>query len=156
VTRFDDELRRLAADMHAAMAAAKGVGLAAPQVGISARILVLNPSGKPEDALTLVNPVLSLDEGSESGEEGCLSFPGIYAEVERAATLRVDAQDLTGGTIRRELSGFVARIVQHEFDHLEGVLFVDRFSSADKLRARKHLRALEERFKEKLPATKSR
>lgn len=154
VTAFDGTLRRLAADMHTTMAAAKGVGLAAPQVGISLRLLVLNPSGKSEDALTLVNPVLTLDRATELGDEGCLSFPGVWAEVSRAVGIHVEAQDLTGAPLRLELRDYVARIVQHEFDHLEGILFVDRFSPADKLRVRKALRALEERHQEKVAAPK--
>jgi peptide deformylase len=153
VTRFDDDLRRTAAEMHETMAKAKGVGLAAPQVGLSIRLLVLNPTGRPEDALTLVNPKLALDKGEALGDEGCLSFPGIWSEIARAPKLVVEAQDLDGKEIRLELADYVARIVQHEFDHLDGILFIDRMSPADKLRTRKALRSLEDKYQEKLAAT---
>ncbi len=152
VTSFDAELRRIAEDMHSAMARAKGVGLAAPQVGLSLRLLVLNPSGKASDALTLVNPTLGPIRATELGEEGCLSFPGIYAEVLRARTIAVEARDLSGAPIRLELEDFVARIAQHEFDHLEGILFTDRMSPADKLRARSALRTLEQRYAQRVQA----
>lgn len=156
VTVFDAELRRTAEAMHGAMAIAKGVGLAAPQVGLSIRLLVLNPTGKPEDAVTLVNPRLAPHAGEEWGEEGCLSFPGIWAEVARAPSLVVEAQGLEGQPIRMEAAGYLARIVQHEFDHLEGVLFIDRMTPADRLRVRKGLRVLEDRYQQKLAGTGTR
>lgn len=149
ITQFDDNLRKLADEMHATMAKAKGVGLAAPQVGLSIQLLVLNSSGKAADAKTLVNPKLTLVKGGELGEEGCLSFPGIWGEILRAPSLAVEAQDVSGNPIQLELSGYVARIVQHEFDHLEGILFIDRLSPADKIRIRKMLKNLEARFQER-------
>ncbi|HKD99558.1 MAG TPA: peptide deformylase [Planctomycetota bacterium] len=145
VERFDDELRSTAAAMHETMARAKGVGLAAPQVGLGIRLLVVNPTGKPENALTLVNPVIRSKRGEVVGEEGCLSFPNIWAEVSRAGSIVVEAQDETGRPLRLELDGFAARIVQHEHDHLEGILFVDRMSPADRVRVKSALVALEER-----------
>jgi peptide deformylase len=149
VERFDAGLRAIAEEMHRTMAAAKGVGLAAPQVGLSIQLLVLNPTGKAEDALTLVNPKLVLAKGELWGEEGCLSFPGVWSEISRAPSLAVEAQDLEGKPIRLDLEGYVARIVQHEFDHLDGILFIDRMSPADRVRVKKSLRALEDRYQEK-------
>lgn len=142
VEAFDEELSATVRAMFETMARARGVGLAAPQVGLRRRILVLNATGKPEDALALVNPVLVDRSGPPVVfEEGCLSFPGIYAEIERPERCTVEAFDVDGLALRLELDGFVSRIVQHEHDHLEGVLLIDRMSPADKLR---HRAALEE------------
>lgn len=150
VTAFDDNLKKIAAQMHETMAKAKGVGLAAPQVGLSLQLLVLNPTGKIQDALTLVNPKLILTKGGVPGEEGCLSFPGIYSEIERAPSLVVEAQNADGAPVRLELSDYIARIVQHEFDHLDGILFIDRMSPADRVRVRGVLKNLEAKYQEKL------
>lgn len=147
VARFDAELRATADAMHAAMAKAKGVGLAAPQVGLPLALLVLNASGDRAGAITLVNPKISRKTGEAIGEEGCLSFPSIYAEIARAESLVVEAQDVEGKPIRLELADFVARIVQHEFDHLDGVLFIDRMSPADRVRVKSQLKALEDRYR---------
>jgi peptide deformylase len=146
VTDFGEDLHRTVEAMFQRMVASKGVGLAAPQVGISRRILVLNPTGErgPED-LVLVNPAIVARTGAETlYDEGCLSFPGIYAEVKRPDRCTVRAQGLDGATFEREFDGFVSRIIQHEYDHLEGVLLVDRMSPADKLRHRAALQELVE------------
>ena len=150
----DDAVRALAAAMFEVMYGAKGVGLAAPQVGIKRRLMVLDPSGGPEDggtsedALAFVNPVLVETSGPATKfDEGCLSFPGIYAQVERPERCRIEAQDLEGNRVEREFDGFVSRVVQHEYDHLEGVLLVDRMSPADKLRNRAELEELVERYR---------
>lgn len=148
VVKFDEALRRTAEAMHETMARSKGVGLAAPQVGLSISLLVLNATGDPDDAITLVNPKIARKVGDVIGEEGCLSFPSIYAEIARAPSIVVEAQDVEGKPIRLELADFVARIVQHEFDHLDGVLFIDRMSPADRVRVKGALRALEDRFRE--------
>jgi len=150
VEAFDQELRDFVAAMFATMRASKGVGLAAPQVGVKKRVLVLNPTGDtdPEQDLVLINPtIVSRDGEKDSMEEGCLSFPGIYASVTRPERCTVEAQDLDGNPIRAEYDGFVSRIIQHEYDHLEGVLLVDRMSSADKLRNKGALEDLVERHR---------
>lgn len=148
VERFDEELRATVEAMFECMANAKGVGLAAPQVGLRQRLLVLNPTGAPEDALTLVNPEIRERSGPEVlFEEGCLSFPGIYAEVLRPETCKVDFSDAAGKRQSLEVGGFVSRIIQHEYDHLEGVLLVDRMSAADKHRHKAALEELVKRFK---------
>jgi peptide deformylase len=126
----------------------KGVGLAAPQVGLKQRILVLNPSGDPKDDLVLVNPRIVARGGAQTlFDEGCLSFPGIYAEIRRPERCTLEALDVAGRAIGTEYTGFTSRIIQHEYDHLEGVLLVDRMSPADKLRNRTALEELVARFK---------
>jgi peptide deformylase len=148
VAQFDAELARFVEAMHARMEKSQGVGLAAPQVGFRRRILVLNATGLPEDALTLVNPeILERSGPPTSFEEGCLSFPGIYAEVLRPERCRVRAFDVGGNPIEAEYEGFQSRIIQHEYDHLEGVLLVDRMSPADKLRHKAALEELVGRYK---------
>lgn len=149
VTVFDQQLRELAARMFEAMYAEGGVGLAAPQVGIEQKLLVLNPAGSKDDRsgeLVLLNPRITKKKAREFGEEGCLSFPGIYAEVERFVDITVTFQDLDGREQTLQASSWLARIIQHELDHLDGVLFVDRLTAADKLRVRGKLEELEQRF----------
>jgi peptide deformylase len=127
----------------------KGVGLAAPQVGISRSLLVHNPSGERQHAdqeLVLINPRITEKKGKEWGEEGCLSFPGIYGEVQRAQRVHVQALGLDGTPIDLVAEDFLARVIQHEMDHLKGIIFVDRFSPADKIRVRSQLEELEDRF----------
>ncbi|MEM7309455.1 MAG: peptide deformylase [Planctomycetota bacterium] len=155
VEAFDDELRATVEAMYELMYASQGVGLAAPQVGLRKRILVLNPTGKPEDELTLINPVLIEKSGPEvMFEEGCLSFPAIYAEIERPDRCRVEACDVDGNPIQGEYEGFISRIIQHEQDHLEGVLLVDRMSPADKQRHRAALEDLVEGYKRRQGASR--
>jgi peptide deformylase len=146
VTVFDAALRDLAARMLEAMYAEGGVGLAAPQVAIEQKLLVLNPTGSADDRqdeLVLANPVITRKKGREFGEEGCLSFPGIQAEVERWIDITIAYRDLAGAEQTMQASGWLARIIQHELDHLEGILFIDRLTPADKLRVRSKLEELE-------------
>jgi peptide deformylase len=126
VETFDDDLARLADRMKRLMLDASGVGLAGNQVGILQRIVVMQPS-PDEDAITLVNPRI-VDRGSEReiAEEGCLSLQGVLVPVERHVTLAVEALDETGEDVRLELEELAARVVQHELDHLDGVLILDR------------------------------
>ncbi len=156
VAAFDEELRAIVAAMFERMEQSKGVGLAAPQVGLKSRILVLNPTGERKDELALINPEIIARSGPETlFDEGCLSFPGIYAEIRRPERCKVRAFDVEGRTIEAEYSGFQSRIIQHEYDHLEGVLLVDRMSPADKLRNRAALEELVARFK-RVAAEKTR
>jgi peptide deformylase len=150
VEAFDASLARLADEMFVAMYAQRGVGLAAPQVAIEQALLVLNPTGDRDDAdqaLAMVNPEVVSKKGKEWGEEGCLSFPGIYAEVERAQAIVVGYQDLAGAQKELRADGFLARVIQHEMDHIGGVLFVDRLSSVEKLRVKPLLAEMERRYK---------
>jgi len=157
VTVFDAEVERIVAGMFDRMYASKGVGLAAPQVGLRRRILVLNPTGEPEHALAFVNVEILERSGPVTlFDEGCLSFPGIYAEVERPDRCRVRARDLLGNPIEQEFEGFTSRILQHEYDHLEGILLVDRMSPADKVRHKAALEELVARYKAERPAAASR
>ncbi len=148
VTAFDADLGAMVRAMFDRMYKSSGVGLAAPQVGIKARVLVLNESGEPHDELVLINPELLERSGQPTKyEEGCLSFPEIFAEVERPNLCKVRAQDIEGNVFEAEYEGFQSRIVQHEFDHLEGVLLVDRMSPADKLKNKIALENLIEHYK---------
>jgi peptide deformylase len=150
VATFDGELRSVVEAMFARMRASKGVGLAAPQVGLSRRILVLNSTGEEKDDVALINPTLVARTGPATlFDEGCLSFPGIYAEITRPERCTVVAQDLEGQRIEKEYTGFESRIIQHEYDHLEGVLLVDRMSPAEKQANKAALAELVERYKRK-------
>jgi peptide deformylase len=155
VEAFDEELRAIVTGMFERMYASKGVGLAAPQVGLKRRILVLNASGEPGEGraaaeLVLVNPrILERSGPSTVLEEGCLSFPGIYADVERPESCRVRAFRPDGTAFEETYGGFTSRIIQHEYDHLEGVLLVDRMSPADRLRNKAALEELVAKYKRK-------
>ena len=142
VTAFDAELGARVTEMFTIMYEEKGVGLAAPQVGWSSRVLVLNPTGHRRDeaqALAVVNPRILKRWGKQRAEEGCLSFPDIFVEVDRAAGVRLAWQDLTGAAHEEDFNDFPARILQHEIDHLDGVLLVHRMSPVDKIRWRREL-----------------
>lgn len=131
VTEFNDELRALVDDMFESMYAAKGIGLAAPQIGLSKRLTVIDVSfkEKPEDKIVLVNPEIVSREGKQYEEEGCLSLPEIREKVSRAAKVRVKAQDLQGKWFEMEGEELLARAFQHEIDHLDGILFFRRVSA---------------------------
>jgi peptide deformylase len=144
VESFDAELAELARDMLETMYAAPGVGLAAPQVGIEKRLIVVDVSGgeEPNAAHVLVNPEIEEQEGSAIETEGCLSIPGLTDKVERPATIRVRAQDLTGEPTTLRAAGWLARAICHELDHIDGILFVDRLRGLRKERARRQLKRL--------------
>jgi peptide deformylase len=131
VTEFDDDLRKLIADMFETTYAEQGVGLAAPQVGVSKRIVTIDLSvGKvPEDRLVLVNPEIIWSEGRAYEEEGCLSFPEIREKVVRAAKVRVRAQDEHGKWFETDGDNLLARCFQHEIDHVDGMVFLLRMSA---------------------------
>ncbi len=131
VTVFDKKLRTLVADMFESMYADKGIGLAAPQIGILQRITVVDLSFKktPEDKLVLINPEIVERKGKQLEEEGCLSLPDIREKVSRAAWVKVRAQDEHGEWQEYEGEGLMSRAFQHEIDHLDGVLFIDRISA---------------------------
>ena len=135
IRRVDSELRDVVQQMFELMYEAKGVGLAANQVDMPLRLFVINSEGNPEEGeeLVFINPVLSQPDGQEENEEGCLSLPGVYAAVTRAKQIHVEAYNLRGQPFSATLSDMMARVVQHEHDHLDGVLFTDRVSGEDKL-----------------------
>jgi len=131
VNEFDGELRKLAADMFETMYDAQGVGLAAPQVGVSKRVTVIDLSaGKdPAKKLVLVNPEITFTEGKQYEEEGCLSFPDIREKVVRAFKVKIRAQDEKGKWFEMEGEELLSRAFQHEIDHLDGMLFIYRMSA---------------------------
>jgi peptide deformylase len=121
----DDEVRRLIADLFETMYAAKGVGLAANQVGVTRRVAVVDAEG---EKLVMVNPRIVEASGEDSAEEGCLSIPDVFAEVTRPDRVVLEALDQDGRPYRKELRGLPSRAVQHEIDHLDGILFIDHLS----------------------------
>jgi peptide deformylase len=127
IKNIDGELATLSEDMVETTLAAPGVGLAANQIGIPWRLFVVNMGVETDkdNLITLINPEITAMEGSEMGEEGCLSIPDVIAEVNRAIQIEVKAIDLNGNDIRFEAKGYLARALQHEMDHLNGVLFWD-------------------------------
>jgi len=139
VTEFDGALKQLADDMLQTMYAAPGVGLAATQVNVHRQLIVMDAGGEKKDPQVYINPEIISREGVEVTEEGCLSVPNIYEEVERAARVRVRARDLTGRSFERELDGLAAVCLQHEMDHLTGKLFVDYLSALKRERIRRKL-----------------
>lgn len=139
VAVVDDEVRRLAADMMETMYAAPGIGLAATQVNVHRRLLVVDVSETHDQPLCLINPTLLQKEGVERMEEGCLSVPGVFEEVERAERIRVRFQDLEGRTVEQDADGLLAVCIQHEMDHLEGKLFLDYLSPLKRSRITKKL-----------------
>jgi peptide deformylase len=144
VQHFDEWLLGVVERMKDIMVQEKGVGLAAPQVGLSLRLFVASPSGKREEARAYVNPVLTDEHGSEDGEEGCLSLPDIRIKVPRFKMVRIEALDERGQPFAENLADFHARITQHENDHLDGILLLDRMSPMAKLANRKKIKELEE------------
>jgi peptide deformylase len=160
VEKIDQRIRELAQNMIETMHAANGVGLAAQQIGEPIRLTVLDVSqvedrpttlklnGKDLDPqrampLVLVNPQIDLGRETEPGTEGCLSFPEVTGEIERAKSITVRAQNLDGEPIELETTGFLARAIQHEVDHLNGILFIDRMSSAAKTSLSSKLKRLQ-------------
>jgi peptide deformylase len=131
VTEFNAELRRLVADMFETTYASQGIGLAAPQVGVSKRLAVIDLSlGKePDDKLVIINPEIIFSEGKVYEEEGCLSFPDIREKVVRAAKVRIRAQDEHGKWFEKDGEELLSRCLQHEIDHVDGMLFIFRMSA---------------------------
>ncbi|HEX3871488.1 MAG TPA: peptide deformylase [Pirellulales bacterium] len=147
--RVDAELRRLIEEMFGLMYEQKGVGLAANQVDLPYRFFIVNESGdfgRREQELVFINPVLAKPKGSEEDEEGCLSLPGLYAPVRRPERITINAYDLNGQTVNYEASGRLARIMQHETDHLDGVLFIDHLSPTHRIAARDQIEEFEIEF----------
>lgn len=159
ITEVDDAIRQLAADMLETMVDAEGVGLAAPQVGVDLRLAVIDVSHDPECVsylrvngeeaslaeimpLVFINPELEYGQPKESAVEGCLSIYGIRAEVRRPADVKATLPQLDGSTLVIETDGLLARALQHEIDHLNGVLFVDRLSAVSKVSVKNRLKRL--------------
>ena len=131
VEAVTEEVQKLVDDMFETMYAAEGIGLAAPQIGVSRRVVVLDvsPSDPAVETMVLINPELARGEGEVVGEEGCLSLPGVVGDVKRWAQVHVNALDRDGNVVRGVMTDIAARAVQHEVDHLNGVLVTDHFSA---------------------------
>jgi len=145
VTEFDDELRTLVDDMFESMYAAQGIGLAAPQVGVSKRVTVLDLSFQknPDEKIVLINPEITYRHGKQYGEEGCLSLPDIHEKVSRAAVVKVRAQNIEGEWKEYDAEELLARAFQHEIDHLDGVLFIFRVSGLKRDLIQRRIRKLQ-------------
>jgi peptide deformylase len=145
VTQFGPELAQLVDEMWASMYAAHGIGLAAPQIGVSKRITVIDVSFKerPDDKMVLINPEIIKRQGKQFEEEGCLSLPEIREKVQRAARVTVRAQDVNGEFFEAEGEELLARAIQHEIDHLDGILFIDRLSTLKRDLVKRRIRKLQ-------------
>ena len=145
VKRVDAELRAIIRGMFEQMYEAKGIGLAANQIDIPLRFFVINTEADPAKGQerVYINPVISQPKGSAEAEEGCLSIPGLYGSVVRPKSVRINAYDLDGNEINEEVTGLLGRAVQHELDHLDGVMFFDRMNETGKLAVRDALEEFE-------------
>jgi peptide deformylase len=145
VVEFDAKLKRLVSDMFETMYSARGVGLAAPQIGVSKRLFVMDCSGgrDPEARVALINPVVLSVEGEQTGDEGCLSFPGIFFAVKRSLRAVVRAQDLSGEEFEFDGLDLEARCTLHETDHCDGIVFIDRTTPLKRELVRRKIRRLE-------------
>jgi len=148
LVRLDDAVREAVARMFDIMYEAEGIGLAANQVALPYRVFVVNCTGRPSqgEEHVFINPVLSRPRGTVVQEEGCLSLPGVRMDVRRPERIVVEAWSLSGELIKLDLDGLLARVVQHEFDHLEGRLFTDRLPEAAALEVRSQLEGLAQVF----------
>jgi len=150
ITAIDKQVRIQAAQMLELMYASHGLGLAANQVAWPFQLLVLNITGDPnqrEHERVSINPVILERKGSIEGEEGCLSFPGLFQKVRRAKTIKVQAYDLNGNPIEPDASDLLARVLQHEIDHLNGILFIDKMGPIARLASRGPLKEFEREFR---------
>jgi peptide deformylase len=144
VEKIDDSILALADRMLDIMIQQKGVGLAGPQAGVPLRIFVASPDGTKKNAKVYINPVITPSGKLEAAEEGCLSLPGIYGKIRRYSKCSIKAQGLDGREFSEEAEGLLARIFQHECDHLDGTLVADKLSTVAKIAARKKLKQLRE------------
>jgi peptide deformylase len=154
IARVDAHLKSLVGEMFDIMYEHRGVGLAATQVNLPIRLFVANPSGEKETGpeLVFINPVIQRATGSAEAEEGCLSLPGINATVKRNKSVKINAYGMDGTEINAEVDGFLARIIQHELDHLDGVLFIDRVPEQNRMQIQDELSGFESTFETKRKA----
>jgi peptide deformylase len=145
VTEFDDNLKKLVSDMFETMYAAPGVGLAAVQVGVSKRLFVMDCSGgkDPDQRIVMINPEVLRVEGTQNGDEGCLSFPGIFFPVERNLRAIVRAHDINGNEFEVDGMELTARCMLHETDHCDGIVFIDKMSSLKRELVKRKIRKLQ-------------
>ncbi len=149
IRRVDAELRDMADQMVELMYEYNGVGLAANQVDLPLRMFVVNASGKRGEGeeMILINPEIQRPKGNETAQEGCLSLPGVFGQVKRPKKIRISAYDITGNPIEAEVDGFLARVLQHENDHLDGLMFFDRMSEGAKKELEDQLDVFETDFR---------
>lgn len=147
IKSIDDKLESIVADMFVTMFKYKGCGLAAPQVGLSQRILVYTHTGDLKWSNVLINPKILEKEGNELKREGCLSFPKIYGAINRSEWIKVETLTLKGELRVFEAEGFHARVIQHEIDHLDGILFTERMVGLDLFNAEIDLKKLRKKYK---------
>ena len=153
VPAVTDATRRLIKDMLETMYAAPGIGLAATQVGVDERVIVVDVSEDSDEPQAFINPEILSQEGREVSQEGCLSVPGVYEDVERAERIRVRALDRHGKQLEFDADGLLAVCIQHEIDHLNGKLFVDYLSDLKRQRIRKRIEKEERELKERRSST---
>ena len=146
VARIDNELRHVVRDMFALMYEARGVGLAATQVGLPLRLFIMNVTGEPEDETVVLNPQLVEEEGEQVAEEGCLSLPGVAGNIRRPGAVQVRGYSLECDEVDYRFEDLGARVVSHELDHLDGRLIIDRMGPAARLDSQARLRELEESY----------
>lgn len=156
VEKIDARLEEFVDEMFQAMFQYKGCGLAAPQVGVSKRILVYNPTDKTSDCHVLINPKILAQEGNELGQEGCLSVPDVAGEVARFKWIKVETLTLQGELKTFEAEDFHARVIQHEMDHLNGILFIEKMEPHHITEAQPELKKLQKRYKSLQQNAKSR
>ncbi len=150
VTRIDDQLRQTVREMFDLMYAARGIGLAANQIALPFRLFIMNLTGEdadPESEYVFINPEISRRKGSAIAEEGCLSLPELYADVRRPEKIVVEAFDLDGQGFAMDLEELPARVVQHEADHLDGIMFIDRLTETTRQELEPKIMEFESRFR---------
>lgn len=154
--KVDSELKEIVARMFELMYEARGIGLAANQVNLPLQLFVINITGEKGsgEELVFINPVISQPKGTDSADEGCLSIPGVNAKVSRPAQVHVSGYDLSGNEIDLAASGLLAKAIQHEYDHLQGVLFIDRISDGEKKQVAPELEEFELEFQSQLVSGK--
>lgn len=150
ISEINADLKKQVAEMFELMYEARGIGLAANQVALPFQLFIINPTGDPEEKdqeFVFINPEITNRKGSAEGEEGCLSLPELYAPVRRSSEISVEAFDLDGRPFELELDGLPARVVQHELDHVLGVLFIDRVTDSVRRELESDLQAFESYFR---------
>ncbi|MBU0637690.1 MAG: peptide deformylase [Planctomycetes bacterium] len=149
VTEFDGDLTALVKRMRDLMHEGRGVGLAAPQVGVNKRLFVMNITGEEKDDLVFINPEIHDMHGVREAEEGCLSLPDVHVQIRRATECTIKARDLDGEPFELRGEDLLCRVWQHETDHLSGTLILDRMGPSDKIATKKKLKELEASYREK-------
>ncbi len=143
IDTVDEAVIQLAERMAEIMFANKGIGLAAPQVGLNVQLFIAIPTLEPDDLRVYINPRIIESDGTQTSEEGCLSFPDIFGQVKRANHVIVEAMDIDGDTFQEEATELHARIIQHETDHLHGIVLLDKLSILAKMKFKKQIAALQ-------------